>query len=100
MAKDKESAAPAEEKKVEAVKPSGVWLNAARGDVYTDAGGSEHVIHGVVTEGFDSVCNGQPENFRLFSHAVTQDDEGKDRHSAVPLANATIAAVNAWKKKG
>ena len=84
MAKEEKKAeaapAPALEPGIE-VKPAGVWLAAVRGDVYVDGAGKEHAIHGVVTEGFDAICEGKPENFRL------------------PSPDSTVAAVNAWKRK-
>lgn len=58
------------------------WKNAARGEVWVDDKGREHVIVGVVSGGFDSRCAGVDENHRL-----------------VPFDKANVAAVTAWKRK-
>lgn len=98
-----------------------VWTEAQRGDVWVDAKKNEHLIVGVVDGGFDSVCNGVPENFRarvvvgsdFDAHfaalevaakggsAEAQKDAAKAAAPKwVDLDSATYAAVEGWKRKG
>lgn len=92
MAKgEKTDIAPAAAPPAPAV-PEGAWVDAQRGDVYIDGAGKEHKVVGRVTEGFDSMCDGQPENWRL-----ALDAEGKVVVGDCP--EAVIKSVNAWRKK-
>lgn len=102
MAKgEKTDIAPAAAPEPPAV-PSGAWVDGQRGDVYIDGAGKEHKVVGRVTEGFDCMCDGQPENYRLHSNAVIQVEENGqkvNRDVAVPVSDAVVRAVNAWRKK-
>ena len=98
-----------------------VWDEAKRGDVWVDAKKREHLIVGVVDGGFDSMCEGQPENFRdslvvgserdaEFAAAEVEAKGGnrdaqKEAFKAafpkwVDLDDASYAAVEGWKRKG
>lgn len=98
-----------------------VWEEAKRGDVWVDAKKREHVIVGVVQDGFDSMCDGQPENWRrksVVGSSFDQDEavaaviakggDGADQDKAwkeaapkwVDLDATTYAAVEGWKRKG
>lgn len=98
-----------------------VWNEAKRGDVWVDAKKREHVIVGVVQDGFDSICDGVVENWREqmvvgsdrdAEHAFAAAEAAGKKHddmvaaakAAAPkwvdLDDATYAAVEGWKRKG
>lgn len=85
---------------------SGPWVEAQRGETWTDDAGNDHVVVGVVQEGFDSTFDGRPENHRIFWHEdVLNEEKSKkadedvfDRTQMI-LHEDDIAAVSAWKRK-
>lgn len=102
MAKKKE---PSRKDAAKAVGASGVWVDGRPGQVWSD-GKKDHRIVGIVTEGFDSVCDGVPENHRLRWHETKTEvkEIGGIEQDVVldvemALEDDEIAAVSAWKRK-
>lgn len=88
-----------------AVGAGGPWTDGRVGEVWSD-GKKDHRIVGLVTEGFDSICDGKPENHRLRWHETetrTEEIGGVEQDIVVDIQMALesddIAAVSAWKRK-
>lgn len=88
-----------------AVGASGVWIDGLPGQTWSD-GKADHTIVGLVFEGFDAVCNGKPENYRLRWHDRIRDEDLSEKAGEEVLSDVEmileedeIAAVSAWKRK-